>query len=173
MGTSHSTRIIDNHDQSVPVELIIKILKYLPVADLTSCRCVNHTLHGIIEGSPHLQHQIDTALAGVVDNYNTTLSLFERKRALRLRQEAWDSCKPQFTSTSKTSHFPDLIQDGIYFKLHPDSRNCVGYCLPPLPGQHFDLSWSYLGHFPKQLDYEVITFAVCLEENNLVAVGGQ
>jgi len=110
MGASHSVV----GDQSVPVELVIKILSYLAVADLTSCRCINHTLRDIIDASPDLQHQIDTALARVVDNYRITLSLPERRRALRLEQEAWDSCKPRFTKFC----FPDLIQDSIYFKLH-------------------------------------------------------
>lgn len=168
MGASHS--VIG--DQSVPVELVIKILSYLAVADLALCRCINHTLRDIIDASPDLQHQIDTALAGVVDNYHITLSLPERRRALRLRQEAWDSCKPQFANISKVSCFPDLIQDGVYFILHhPDSRNCIGYCCPPLPGQSFNQSWSYLSHLPKRFDCEIIALAVCLEENDLVALG--
>jgi F-box domain len=164
MGASHSVV----GDQSVPVELVIKILSYLAVADLTSCRCINHTLRDIIDASPDLQHQIDTALAGVVDNYRITLSLPERRRALRLEQEAWDSCKPQFTKFC----FPDFIQDSIYFKLHhPDSKNCVGYCCPPLPEQSSDQPWSYLSHLPKRLDCEIISLAVCLEANDLVALG--
>ena len=163
MGASHSVV----GDQSVPVELVIKILSYLAVADLTSCRSINHTLRDIIDASPDLQHQIDTALAGVVDNYRIKMSLSERRRALRLEQEAWDSCKPQFTK----SFFPDLIQDSIYFKLHPDSRNCVGYCYSPPPEEISDQPWSYLSHFPKRFDCKIIAFAVCLEENDLVALG--
>jgi hypothetical protein len=163
MGASHSVV----GDQSVPVELVIKILSYLAVADLTLCRSINHTLCDIIDASPNLQHQIDTALAGVVDNYRIKLSLPERRRALRLEQEAWDSWKPQFTKFC----FHDLIQDSIYFKLHPDSRNCVGYYYPPPPEQSSDQPWSYLSHFPKRLDCEIIAFAVCLEENDLVALG--
>jgi hypothetical protein len=165
MGASHSVV----GDQSVPVELVVEILLYLAVADLTSCRCINHTLRDIIDASPDLQHQIDTALAGVVDNYRIKLSLPERRRALRLEQEAWDSCKPRFTKF----FFPDLIQDSIYFKLHPDSRNCVGYSCSPLPEQSSDQPWSYLSHLPRRIDCEIIAFAVCLEENDLVALGVQ
>ncbi|KIM86433.1 hypothetical protein PILCRDRAFT_816390 [Piloderma croceum F 1598] len=163
MGASHSVV----GDQSVPVELVIKILSSLAVADLTLCRCINHTLRDIIDTSPDLQHQIDTALAGVVDNYRIKMSLSERRRALRLEQEAWDSCKPQFTKFC----VPDLIQDSVYFKLRPDSRNCVGYYYPPPPEQSSDQPWSYLSHLPKWLDCEIIALAVCLEENDLVALG--
>jgi hypothetical protein len=163
MGASHSVV----GDQSIPVELVINILSYLAVADLTLCRCINHTLRDIIDASPDLQHQIDTALAGVLDNYRIKMSLSERRRALRLEQEVRDSCKLRFTK----SFFPDLIQDSIYFKLHPDSRNCVGYCSPPPPGQIHDRPWSYLSHLPKRLDCKIIAFAVCLEENDLVALG--
>jgi hypothetical protein len=164
MGASHSVV----GDQSVPVELVIKILSYLAVADLTLCRSINHTLRDIIDASPDLQHQIDTALAGVMDNYRIKMSLPERRRALRLEQEALDSCKPQFSKFC----FPDLVQDSIYFNLHhPDSKNCVGYCCHPLPEQSSDQPWSYLSHFPKQFDCEIIALAVCLEENDLVALG--
>jgi len=119
MGASHS--IIGNQD-SIPVGLVIKILLYLSVADLTSCRSVNCTLNNIIDGLPHIQHQISTALAGVVDNPSATLPFPERRRALAHRQEAWDNYKPQFTTTSKvptTSSFPDFIQEGVYFKPPP------------------------------------------------------
>jgi hypothetical protein len=171
MGASHS--IVG---QSVPVELVTKILLYLSVADLTSCRSVNHTLHDVINSAPRLQHKIDTALAGVVDNPHIKIFLPERRRALRLRQEAWNNFKPQFINTSDVTCFPDLIQDGVYFKeyfklYHPIFQNCVGYCSPPQPGQSFDLSWSYLYPLPRQVDCKIITLAVCLEENDLVAVG--
>jgi hypothetical protein len=172
MGASHS--IIGNQDL-IPVELVIKILLYLSVADLTSCRSVNRTLNDIIDGSPHIQHQISTALAGVMDNPSATLPFPERRRALARRQEAWDNYKPQFTTTSKvptTSSFPDFIQEGVYFKLHhPDFHNLVGYCFPPQPEQSFNGSWSCISPLPKQLRCELIAIAVCLEKNDLIAVG--
>src|SRR5882762_5423329 len=145
MGTSHST--IGDRD-SIPVELVIKILLYLSVADLTSCQSVNRTLHNIIDGSQHIQHQIATALAGVVDNPSATLSFPERRRALACRQEAWDNFKPQFTTTSNVPWhcFPDFIQEGVYFKLH---YNLVGYCFPPQPEKSFDGSWSSISPLPR------------------------
>jgi hypothetical protein len=67
---------------------------------------------------------------------------------------------------------PDLIQDGVHFKLdHSDFARSVGYCIPPQPQQGFDLSWSCLNPLPGRLDYEIVAFAVCLQDNDLVAVG--
>jgi hypothetical protein len=167
MGASHST--IGDRD-SIPVELVIKILLYLSVADLTSCQSVNRTLHNIIDGSQHIQHQIATALAGVVDNPSATLSFPERRRALACRQEAWDNFKPQFTTTSNVPWhcFPDFIQEGVYFKLH---YNLVGYCFPPQPEKSFDGSWSSISPLPRQRPCELIAVAVCLEKNDLIAIG--
>ena len=172
MGTSYSK--VGDPDRSLPVEIIIKILLYLSVKDFTSCRLVNNTLRDIIDGSPDIQHQVDTALAGVVDNPYITMSLLERKRALRLQQDAWNDWKPWIGDTFHTSCIPDLIQDGVYFKLHhPDTRNCVGYCFPPQPGQSSTLSWSYLRPLPRRFHIDIIALAVCLQENDLVAVGVQ
>ena len=172
MGVSHS--IVG---QSVPVELVLKILLYLSVADLTSCRCVNHALHDIIDDSLYLQHQIDMAIAGVVDNHHMNMSLPERRRVLKLREEAWDNLKPQYTNTSKLApFFPDLIQDSVYFIYrhppHPFVLNrSVGYCFPSHPTQGFGQSWSHLYPLPRQFDCEITALAVCLEENDLVAMG--
>ena len=119
----------------------------------------------------HHQHQIDAALTGVVDNPYATLSLPERRRALALRQRAWESCKPQHTTTSKVSCLPDFIQDGVYFKLcHPTFLNCIAYRFIPHPEQSVDELWSYLSPLPKQHDYVIVALAACLEDD-LVAVG--
>jgi hypothetical protein len=52
--------------------IVIQILYYLSVKDLLSL--VSHTMNDIIHSSSYIQHQIDTALAGVVDNPNGTKS---------------------------------------------------------------------------------------------------
>ena len=122
--------------------------------------------------SSDIQHEIDTALAGVADNPYVKLSFLERKHALRLRQEAWNIRKPRFSGAVQMSCIPDLIQDGVYFKLnHSDYPHSVGYCIPPQPQQEFDLSWSCLNSLPGRLDYEIVALAVCLPDNDIVAVG--
>jgi hypothetical protein len=170
MGASYS--IIDSQDdrfQSFPVELIIDILLCLSLHDLTTCRRVNRTLNSIINSSQAIQHLIDTVVAGVTDNPNSDLSLSERRAALAHRQKAWDTGTPQCITTSKTaSRLPIVNQNGLYFKLHPYH---VAYRSPPPPNRAWDESWSRLSPLPRRDSSRAIAFAVCLEENDLVAVG--
>ena len=173
MGASCSIALDQCHNQSIPVELVTEILLYLPFNDLASCRRVNRTLNDIINSSAYFQHQFDTALAGIVDNPNATLSLPERRHALALRQEAWNNYKPQHIETSNhESYFPNFIQNGIYFRLHhPDFYNSVAYRWPSRSKQSLEGLWSCLSPLPRQNDYDIDALAVCLEENDLVAVG--
>jgi hypothetical protein len=173
MGASYS--IIDNQDngfQSFPVELVIDILLRLSLHDLTTCRRVNRTLNCIINSSQAIQHLIDTIVAGVVDNPNSDLSLSERRAALARRQKAWDTGTPQCTiqciTTSRPSHPLIVKQNGLYFKLYPLH---VAYRSPPHPNQAWDESWSRLSPLPRRDPSKIIALAVCLEENDLVAVG--
>lgn len=170
MGASYSTQKLNF--QSIPVELLVKILLYLSLHDLMSCRCVNRTLNAIVGDTQSIQHQIDTAIAGVVDSPNTSLSLSERRDALACRQEAWDTFKPRYTTTSKTR--PDIIQNGIYFKLYHHNLNfpnSVAYCSPPQLNQKLDEMWLYLNPIQRADEYKNIAFAACLEKNDLVAIG--
>jgi hypothetical protein len=171
MGASYS--IIDSQDhgfQSFPVELVIDILLRLSLHDLTTCRRVNRTLNGIINSSQAIQHLIDTIVAGVMDNPNSALSLSERRAALARRQKAWDTGTPQCFTTGKDSDLPDVNQNGLYFKLYP---NHVAYRSPPHPNQAWDESWSRLSPLPRRDRSKIVAFAVCLGENDLVAVGIQ
>jgi len=106
MDTSFSTPRDDN--LTLPVELGINILSFLPLHDLVSCRLVDRKLNDIINDSQYLQHQIDTAIAGVVDNPNSNLSLLARRRALAQRQVAWDTCQPQNTTSLKSRGYGDV-----------------------------------------------------------------
>jgi hypothetical protein len=172
MGASYS--IIDSQDdrfQSFPVELVIDILLRLSLHDLTTCRRVNRTLNSIINDSQAIQHLIDTIVAGVVDNPNSDLSLSERRAALARRQKAWDTGTPQYITTSKGfCDLPDFHQNGLYFKLY---LNHVAYRSPPHPNQAWDDSWSRLSPLPRRDRSKIIALAVCLEENDLIAVGIQ
>jgi hypothetical protein len=169
MGASHN--IIDSQDhgfQSFPVELVIDILLRLSLHDLTTCRRVNRTLNSIINSSQAIQHLIDTVVAGVVDNPNSDLSLSERRAALARRQKAWDTGTPQCITTSQSHCIPHLNQNGLYFMWDIDR---VAYRSPPHPDRVWDKSWSHLSPLPRRDLSKIITFAVCLEENDLVAVG--
>lgn len=153
MGASYS--IMGGQDQLIPVELVIKILLYLSVGDLASCRRVSHTLNDIMTSSHQIQHRSICTLAGVVDNPYATLSLPELRSALARHQTAWDSFKPQHITTAKSTrdYLPTIIQDGIYFRLwHPDFHDRIGYHLLPQPQQSFADLWSHLSPLPRQHD---------------------
>lgn len=177
MGASYSCSVVDGDDlcfRSFPVELVLDILLYLPIRDLTSCQCVNRAIHSLIENEESIQHRMETVIMGVMDNPRSSLSLCERRVALARRQQAWDTLKPQITTTSTGGdHLPDIVHNGIHFKLfHRDFPNAVGYRLPQKPGDKLSGTWSYL---PTRTgdDYENSTVAVSLEDNDLVAIGIQ
>jgi hypothetical protein len=146
MGASYS--IADGPATSIlPEELVVVILSNLAVSDLVSCRCVSRRLNGIIDSSGQLQHFINTAVAGVMDNVNSPLSLIERKEALYRRQEAWDTLQPQRTTTAQISGMSMEAKD-----YYPDGT-----------WVHFD-HLREGGHFTMRL-------AACPDNSELVAVG--
>ena len=163
---------------SIPEELLIEILSCLSLHDLTSCRRVNRALNSIIDNSTLLQHQVEKAIAGVMDNPYSNLSLIDRRAALSRRQEAWDTCKPQYAIAKKVYEsrwgVPDLIQSSIYFRVPPnaDSLDYVLYHPAPQPNETFSGTWYSLG-CKRERHHKIIKLAVCLEENDLVAVGIQ
>ena len=165
----------------IPAEIMIDILSRLSPHDLISCRRVNRALNSIIHNSVRLQHQIDQAIAGVMDNPYSSLSLPDRRAALARRQEAWDTCRPQYMVSTKASQarwgIPDVIQSGIYFRIwvtspESDSRDSVLYRPAPQPNETFSGTWSCL-NLKGERHARIMGLAVCLEENDLVAVGIQ
>jgi hypothetical protein len=121
MAVETSSNIANGLLSTLPEELVFKILSSLAVTDLVSCCRVNHYLNGIIASSQKLQHHIDTALAGVVDNPNSPLSLLERRDALARRQEAWDTVQPQRIVGSEVRELKDklLDVDGTWLQFDP------------------------------------------------------
>ena len=144
MGASYS--IVDDPAKSIfPEELVVVILSRLAVSDLVSCRRVNRHVNSIIDSSQQLQHLIDAAVAGVMDNLNSPLSLLERKDALARRQEAWDTLQPQRTTTVNVDQ---------------------------MEAEHFypDGTWVHLGSL-REGDHDVVALAACPNTSELVAVG--
>jgi hypothetical protein len=141
MGTSFSAP--RDEIRTLPAELVINILSYLSIHDLVSCRLIDRELNDIINGSQHLQHQIDTAVAGVVDNPNSTLTLLARRSALARRQVAWDTCQPQNKTSFKES------------AAHKHDRN---------------ETLLRLNDLREKGKYEIISLAVC-DDNDLIAMG--
>ena len=145
MGTSFSASRDKKLERTLPAELVINILSYLSLHDLVSCRLIDRELNYIIKGSQHLQHQIDTAVAGVVDNPSSTLSLDARRRALVRRQVAWDTCEPQNTISESMKGVSDIAP------------------------KH-DGNVTLLSNLRRKGGYKNMSFAVC-DNNDLIAMG--
>jgi len=111
-----------------PEELVLKILSSLPVPDLISCRRVNRYLNGIIDSSQQIQHRIDTAVVGVLDNSNSPLSLLERRDALAHRREAWETLRPQRTAVRQTRDDDNPPAYGKWVLLDPLRDEGSGHC---------------------------------------------
>ena len=149
MGTSLSAS--RNKNCSLPEELVIEILSYLSLNDLVSCRLIDRELNDIINGSQHLQHQIDTAVAGVVDNPDSTLSLLARRSALARRQVAWDTCQPQ-----NTTSFERPSQDFLKSEVAPKHER--------------NETLLRLNNLREKGEYKIVSLAVC-NNNDLIAMG--
>ena len=143
MGSSLSASRDEN--RTLPAELVINILSYLSIHDVVFCRLVDRQLNDIINGSQHLQHQIDTTIAGVVDNPNSTLSLLARRSALAHRQVAWDTCQPQNATSFK--------------KLKGDA-----------PKHDRNQTLLRLNSLREEGKYKIESLAVC-DNNDLIAMG--
>jgi hypothetical protein len=165
----------DRVSQFLPEELVIEILLILPLPDLISCQRVNRSLNRIIDSSERIQHQIETAIAGVVDNADSTLCLSERREAFALRQVAWDTCNPQYSAETSTGSYdilPEFIQCGVYFKLkHSYFPSRVAYHSPSQHDLSLEPTWSALEPIQKTGVSFILALAACIEENDLVAVG--
>jgi hypothetical protein len=141
MGSSFSAPSYQS--PTLPVELVINILSCVSLYDLVSCRLVNRNFNDIIDSSECLQHQIDTAVAGVMDNPRSTLSLRARRNALAQRQEAWDTCQPRSTTSIRLGITPK--NDGRETLLR-------------------------LNTLREQGAYTILSLAVC-DDNDLIAMG--
>jgi hypothetical protein len=146
MGTSFSAP--GDQNRTLPVELVINILSCLSLHDLVSCRLVNRNLNDIIDSSERLQHQIDTAVAGVVDSPSSTLSLLERRLTLARRQVAWDTCQPRSTTSFKSRDRFSLQITPKYDRNEPFHLNALR----------------------EQGEYKIISLAVC-DNSDLIAMG--
>jgi len=75
----------------LPTELLIKILTYLPVADLFSVRWTCRTLGDIITNTAYLQYIIRAYINGVEDSLPPDFPYSKRLELLRRREQSWSA----------------------------------------------------------------------------------
>jgi hypothetical protein len=78
----------------LPAELLVKILAYLPVADLLSVWWTCHTFGDIIAGTTYLQYIIHAYTNGVEDSLPPDFPYSKRLELLRHREQSWSD--PRF-----------------------------------------------------------------------------
>ncbi|KAF8326210.1 uncharacterized protein EI90DRAFT_1965799 [Cantharellus anzutake] len=131
---------------ALPVEILVNILKYLPLSGLLRCKQTTKALFYVIEGSLVLQYKIEREaclLAGAVAAYLNRLPAAEKLLDLRRREVGWASLKWQPQTYTIPIDPSDSIR-GLYELQHgffargwckaSTSGEPDGLWLQPLPG---------------------------------------
>jgi hypothetical protein len=105
---------------SLPTELLILILSYLPVVELCAVQRTCRRIHDIVAESAHLQYVLRTQINGVDDLLPPDCPFSERLELLKCHENAWSNLQlklsHEFASPLLDRHF---LQDGylIYNKI--------------------------------------------------------
>jgi hypothetical protein len=105
---------------TLPTELLILILSYLPVVELCAVQRTCHRIHNIVAESAQLQYVLRTQINGVDDLLPPDCPFSERLELLRRHENAWSNLQlklsHEFASPLLDRHF---LQDGylIYNKI--------------------------------------------------------
>ena len=108
---------------SLPTELLIRLLSFLPALDLLSAQRTNRRLHDVVTDSSYLQYLMRIEINGVDDLLPPDDPIGERLRLLRQHEKSWNGLQySTFTDKSFTEIPQDrlfILQDGylIYRKL--------------------------------------------------------
>ncbi|KAJ6555837.1 hypothetical protein B0H19DRAFT_1151320 [Mycena capillaripes] len=160
----------------LPTELIVKILGYLPAADLWRCEDTNNRFLGdLIRDSAALQYGVEKQLACIEDTpYSLrSYSIVDRAKNLRLRLRAWLNFTCNHVRTITVDHTAvDLydVASDIYF---------LGGVQVGITGMSDQIKYARIPALdvPQETDWEhidigrlVVDFAVAIEEHNLMAI---
>ncbi|KAH8997773.1 hypothetical protein EDB86DRAFT_2913015 [Lactarius hatsudake] len=108
---------------SLPTELLVRLLSFLPAIDLLSARQTSRRIHNVITDSSYLQYILRIEINGVDDLLPPDCSITERLRLLRQHEKSWNClqynkfAEDSFTEYTERRLF--MIQDGylIYKKV--------------------------------------------------------
>jgi hypothetical protein len=150
----------------LPPELVIRILCYLDLYDLSACQLTHSSLRAVIKDSILIEYHIATQLAGVEDNPLSKLSIQERLERLASQEDGWAHLDFDFTKKISVEHNPSGIYDltgGIYL-LGDQRRRALHYCT--LPSKSSDQTrWSRI-----DVEENIIDMGLAIYEHDLVAI---
>jgi F-box-like len=130
---------------SLPTELLILILSYLPVVELWTVQRTCRRIHNIVAESAHLQYVLRTQINGVDGLFPPDRPFSERLELLRCHEDAWNNLqlKPfyEFASPRLDRHF---LQDGyiIYNRIAESLQYGYVDLLSTTPKE--DLRWVHI-----------------------------
>jgi hypothetical protein len=152
---------------TLPTELLILILSYLPVVELCAVQRTCHRIHNIVVESAHLQYILRSQINGVEDLLPPDCPFSERLELLRRHENAWSNLQlklsHEFASPLLDRHF---LQDGylIYNKIAGNLQYGYVDLLSAIPDE--DLSWAHISR--EDIRHPLcVVFAV---DNNLAVV---
>jgi hypothetical protein len=160
----------------LPQELLVQILCCLDLPDIISCTATNRLLHTIVHNTVNIQYRIHLQLHGLTDNPSCSLSIAERLRRLKAREEAWNTLDPNFQRTIPVHHRTPGVYDltgGILVLGEIDqarfpTQSLMHVVLPSFEnnGTHgMSSDWSRFN-----LKSLVVDVCMAVEEHDLIAV---
>ena len=152
---------------TLPTELLILILSYLPVVELCAVQRTCHRIHNIIAESARLQYILRTQINGVDDLLPPDCPFSERLELLRRHENAWSNLQlklsHEFATPLLDRHF---LQDGylIYNKIAGFLQYGYADLLSAVPDE--ELFWAHISR--EDIRHPLcVVFAV---DNNLAVV---
>lgn len=153
----------------LPPEISIEIVSHLSLSDLVACQLTHSSLHHIIFDSPQVQYYLAARIAGVEDNKNSELSVYERLEKLKVLEERWNTAHWHFdfSHSVETDHGELFglarVHSGVLWLTSKQWKALRWSKLPALADT--ELQW-------KTIDFatNIVVLGFGIDEHDLVAV---
>lgn len=164
LASSETTTI-----SSLPTELLVRLLSYLPAIDLLSAKRTNRRIHNVVTDSSYLQYILRIQVNGVDDLLPPDYPIAERLRLLRQHENSWNCLRYNtFTENSFLEIPVDrsyILQDGyLIYRMPPRAGGDVilyGYVDLHSTSPNVELRWVHIllqqmrFPFPLRLEFAV------------------
>lgn len=152
---------------SLPTELLVRLLSFLPAIDLLSAQGTSRRIHNVITDSSYLQYILGLQVNGVDDLLPPDCPIAERLSLLRQHEKSWNSLQynafTEYSFTEITEERLFVLQDGylIYKKLARRGIIRYGYADLYSTSPNGELRWVHIPTqnirfpFPLKLEFAV------------------
>lgn len=160
----------------LPTEILVEILSYLDVTDISNCVRTCRMLDNVIGESIKLRYLTQLKIAGMQDNPSCALSITDRLAALEERESSWRSVNWKFiTSIEVPSRWSGVydVTPSVYLlgKSSADfefvTAGIQSIKLPsqiPDPQDTGSVEWTEF-----KFGMHIIDFGAAIEEHDLLA----